>query len=749
MDRSATRPIWLDKGAIAQFVEGQLVPEIVRWLRRQKQDEPIGHVDGIVRGEPLRIESVKGYPLRYDVYVSAREAKGKYAAVLGGRTRPGVIELEINGALTPAEYLNTEGSLTAPLRIQPIHSCRAETCLNYGLYSLLIHEATHAAEMDHMKGLTYSPKEVMEKGEAAWGPYINDPSEVRAFMQQIADEVIHNVGKSDQMHVMLRERAEKDPHPNQKLLHYALLLSTTWKVIEDHLTPKNKATILKGVYDRMEQAKLLFDEQGGMDRLAASVALKYANYFKPGDIVLYGKYKNKRGKIVGFSTDKWGNPTIEVEPIPKGRKQNKVFGLYKVWRADVKENALKAQAEAEAAGKTAGGCKCTGGGAFDKKLHDFAHLFMSGMSDRQIMQEMGISYNEAHSMANTLRNNLGIGPDQSLRDALKNRHAAVQFNEEQFGRFKVRYIKQHAEHLEEVGKLLLESEQKYQAAGVPLQDNILVALYGGGIGSHAAAVYHMGSSPPAIQVAPKAYEDASFLHTLIHELAHYYHDKVVPGGQNNVEVMTRFMWAMRQKRTQAGGSRDVLKRRLDVLNKRYKELEETQYIHRPLPRKGTVVEYDTWSNGVQYHIKGKIVGKKGRDVLIEIIEAPEKYLLRSSMYRRGPGPLVVPESASTLTYVGKDEAKERELKEVEKERHEVYETLKGEISKPDDRYEVQLHDWVPTTYSRKNHMEWFAELLTTFVLGHLKEEPSKWLLSVIKTGKAPEGLPPADEEATA
>ena len=63
-------------------------------------------------------------------------------------------------------------------------------------------------------------------------------------------------------------------------------------------------------------------------------------YFDIGTIVLYGKYKNHHGKIVGFSQDHWGNPQIEVEPIPKGRKQNKVIGLYKIWRADVKEKAL-------------------------------------------------------------------------------------------------------------------------------------------------------------------------------------------------------------------------------------------------------------------------------------------------------------------------------------------------------------------------------------------------------------------------
>lgn len=77
------------------------------------------------------------------------------------------------------------------------------------------------------------------------------------------------------------------------------------------------------------------------------VAARYlvsTGYFELGSIVLYGKYKNKRGKIVAFGTDKWGNPTIEVEPIPKGRKQNKVIGLYKIWRADVKEKALAEQA---------------------------------------------------------------------------------------------------------------------------------------------------------------------------------------------------------------------------------------------------------------------------------------------------------------------------------------------------------------------------------------------------------------------
>lgn len=82
-----------------------------------------------------------------------------------------------------------------------------------------------------------------------------------------------------------------------------------------------------------------------VERVAAR--FKLATYFGVGSIVLYGKYKNHRGKIVGFGQDKWGNPTVEIEPIPKGRKQNKVLGLFRIWRADVKEKALAEQAMLE------------------------------------------------------------------------------------------------------------------------------------------------------------------------------------------------------------------------------------------------------------------------------------------------------------------------------------------------------------------------------------------------------------------
>lgn len=61
-------------------------------------------------------------------------------------------------------------------------------------------------------------------------------------------------------------------------------------------------------------------------------------YFKKGDFVLMGKYKTSKGKIIAFGEDQWGNPTVEIEPIPKGRKKNKVIGLFRIWQGNIRDS---------------------------------------------------------------------------------------------------------------------------------------------------------------------------------------------------------------------------------------------------------------------------------------------------------------------------------------------------------------------------------------------------------------------------
>lgn len=74
--------------------------------------------------------------------------------------------------------------------------------------------------------------------------------------------------------------------------------------------------------------------------LSTRVAARYLMakaYFDIGDVIYYGKYKNSKGVIVGFGRTDKGNPTAEVEPIPKGRKQNKIIQLFRFWHADLEK----------------------------------------------------------------------------------------------------------------------------------------------------------------------------------------------------------------------------------------------------------------------------------------------------------------------------------------------------------------------------------------------------------------------------
>lgn len=67
--------------------------------------------------------------------------------------------------------------------------------------------------------------------------------------------------------------------------------------------------------------------------LAVRLARRFkASFFNVGDVILFGKYKNKKARILSFGQDAKGNPTVTLEPIPKGRKQNKTLTLFKIWK---------------------------------------------------------------------------------------------------------------------------------------------------------------------------------------------------------------------------------------------------------------------------------------------------------------------------------------------------------------------------------------------------------------------------------
>lgn len=68
--------------------------------------------------------------------------------------------------------------------------------------------------------------------------------------------------------------------------------------------------------------------------VVAKVAARYAamqDFFKPGQNILFGKFKNRHGILRRVFVDEKGQPMIEIEPVPKGRKKNRVMSLFRIW----------------------------------------------------------------------------------------------------------------------------------------------------------------------------------------------------------------------------------------------------------------------------------------------------------------------------------------------------------------------------------------------------------------------------------
>jgi hypothetical protein len=105
--------------------------------------------------------------------------------------------------------------------------------------------------------------------------------------------------------------------------------------------------------------------------LILRVAARYLiarDFFEIGDPILFGKYKNKKGVIVGWGKDHKGNPTVFIDPIPKGRKKTKEMGLFKFWHNP--PPLIKKQQEEAAAQEALGikvGC-IIAGRKFDEDL---------------------------------------------------------------------------------------------------------------------------------------------------------------------------------------------------------------------------------------------------------------------------------------------------------------------------------------------------------------------------------------------
>lgn len=298
------------------------------------------------------------------------------------------------------------------------------------------------------------------------------------------------------------------------------------------------------------------------------------------------------------------------------------------------------------------------------------------------------------------------------------------------GDFLLEYLPTHAAAVDVVATRVREAIKAYEQRGIRFKHKISVQLHGGGQAARNNAVYLVGQNPPVIKIAPKAYKNPDLLHTVIHEFGHYVHDKLA-GGLGNRVILDKYRWAMGQKSTGAGSSLDVLDRRMKQIRAEYAALEKT--LKQGVPRKGQLYEYDGYDGGGPLrHFKVRILDKAGKRVTCEVLEMTPDHP-RVKFYPKTPdgNPIMETDSVS-MTYHSNPAIKAQMAKLNEEEMSITNQRITLIQGGDDSAYEAQRHEWAPTNYSRANEVEWFAELCTTHVLGHLKPEPAEWLLAQIR-----------------
>jgi hypothetical protein len=251
----ATRVIPLDEDSLHSLVDSEILPKLIHWLKTLAPTKPLGnHALSYVA-----VGSINEWVPRLDKLYKLRlhattKTNSKAIAVKGNcEQKTGRIDIYLNGNLTPEFFLKY------PHRLTPSRNTSSPDNLPASIYSILIHELTHAAEVDTGR----PPLGGKDVDNLSDEEYINDPEEVRAFMQQVVHETV-KFGKD-----------HRDSFDDKDLMHSALMISHTWARIAKKLTPSNKKRIMKAVYTAFVEKGIFQHTEVGKD--AAVKLLKVAS----------------------------------------------------------------------------------------------------------------------------------------------------------------------------------------------------------------------------------------------------------------------------------------------------------------------------------------------------------------------------------------------------------------------------------------------------------------------------------------
>jgi len=278
--KTAARPIPVDKELIKTFVD-DFYTDVHRFMKSQKKpDAPLmeqmsnmKHLFRVGQSRQMRTKDVRGNDITVPVMVDGVKPKFKNLSrlfITGGSVtsqgqegkwgHPWKLYIKIDGSVPPEAWLDRLNKKT----------------IYRELFSILIHEVTHLRDMLP----TVGPVE-HEDADAAAKDYYNRPHEVRAFMQQIADEV------ETEMEKIAKDTEGWGLDTSWDFIEDRLYNSKTWNRMKTFLEPKNKKLLLKAtarvVTDAHPKLKkkyfVPFD-----DKMAAKVASWHLAKIMPLDL---------------------------------------------------------------------------------------------------------------------------------------------------------------------------------------------------------------------------------------------------------------------------------------------------------------------------------------------------------------------------------------------------------------------------------------------------------------------------------
>jgi hypothetical protein len=184
----------------------------------------------LVPSAPYDITTVDGREATIQIRLMSIPTSSPYYVVSGGVGKGGsgatFIVININGTLDAENLYKSASSKDLTIANQ--------------IFKVLIHEMTHAADI-FTKGIGESLTE--EEAQNNPRAYYNHPTEVRAYLQEILEEL--NLGNYPKFVKLFKGRGRG--------LEVLLKQSKTWLEMEPYLTESNKRLIIKAVAQQIDQ----------------------------------------------------------------------------------------------------------------------------------------------------------------------------------------------------------------------------------------------------------------------------------------------------------------------------------------------------------------------------------------------------------------------------------------------------------------------------------------------------------------